>query len=278
MRPKTKMLTVEQWCDIPDNPRQRDTERHARKAIKYLATPSSSHYIVHAAMLPDGTLYKLDGHTRALLWDRGDIPQPTGTLLAVIHPVSSLDEVKRLYVQHDNPGAAENIVDRISGAYRELGWNPTSNIVRNGPVASAMRLLSPGVDIYKAIAEWLPELQFVDALEPPKATCPAPYLAAILATRRVYGDRCITFWEAYKHNQGNCIKGRRDGVEALRCSWEARTTSGTNTGMNNYMSMAGQAVACCEAYMNGSTYANRVQGKNWNRFARDARDRQPRLI
>ena len=69
----TIRMSVDEWIKVKANPRQRDTEKHAAKA-KHLLTPSPDHAHVSAARLPNETLVKLDGHTRALLWKRGTVP------------------------------------------------------------------------------------------------------------------------------------------------------------------------------------------------------------
>lgn len=62
-------MSLHQWLQVPDNPRQRDTIRHATKAAKdHLSEPSLTHLEVSAAELPNGELLKLDGHTRSYLW------------------------------------------------------------------------------------------------------------------------------------------------------------------------------------------------------------------
>lgn len=71
-----KKMLVEDWIAVDANPIQRDTERHAAKA-KHLRVFHPTHSVVSAAELPSGKLIKLDGHTRALMWRRKEIPAPT---------------------------------------------------------------------------------------------------------------------------------------------------------------------------------------------------------
>ncbi len=47
---KVRSLSVQSFIELPDNPRQRDTEVHARKAVKqHLAESSPTHVMVSAA-------------------------------------------------------------------------------------------------------------------------------------------------------------------------------------------------------------------------------------
>ena len=85
-----KRMGVRQWVNVPDNPRQRDTVRHANKAKrKHLKEADEAHGIVFAAMLDGEITWKLDGHTRAYLWDTGELELPKGKLTVVCFNVSS---------------------------------------------------------------------------------------------------------------------------------------------------------------------------------------------
>ena len=68
-------MKIEEWIHVPDNPVQRNTEEHARRA-RHLFNPSPTHAVAAMAELPDGQRFKLDGHTRAYLWARGDVAPP----------------------------------------------------------------------------------------------------------------------------------------------------------------------------------------------------------
>src|SRR5260370_461566 len=66
-RPQNIELTVAEWLEIPDNPRQRDTERHLQRA-KHLMTPAPTHRrVAMAQATTDDRRWKLDGHTRAII-------------------------------------------------------------------------------------------------------------------------------------------------------------------------------------------------------------------
>ena len=74
--PQQQQISVDQWGKFLDNPRQRDTERHAKAAAqKHLKEYNQVHAQVAAGVLPDGTIYKLDGHTRSVQ-TLGQPPRP----------------------------------------------------------------------------------------------------------------------------------------------------------------------------------------------------------
>ena len=89
-----RTMLPEEWFTVPDCPIQRDTKRHADKASKsHLKQQSSAQWIVHMATLPDGRCFKVDGHTRSLLWEEGRLPVPE-FLHVMVHPCQSLPEFR----------------------------------------------------------------------------------------------------------------------------------------------------------------------------------------
>src|SRR5882672_12509291 len=93
------------WAAIPDNPRQRDTVAHARRAAQTnLKEPHPTHLKVHMARLADGRCYKLDGHTRSYLWEIGKLEAPQAVQVQV-WDVADLDAAKELYNTFDSTAA-----------------------------------------------------------------------------------------------------------------------------------------------------------------------------
>lgn len=121
-------MTVEEWIEVPDNPRQRDTIRRAKRARrKHLSEYNEMHCRVIAAMM-DGELFcKIDGHTRAYLWEHGMLDRPpNGKVIAQLFSVSSIDEAKRLYTQTDSVEAVKQVRDVLEGFANEIGLELTS--------------------------------------------------------------------------------------------------------------------------------------------------------
>ena len=137
---KTLSMKVHEWIAVEDNPIQRDTERHAAKA-KHLLTPLPTHYFVFAAELPGGTLIKLDGHTRALMWKRGDIPYPLdGKVTVGIVPVKTRAEAEVMYKTFDSKDALETMRDKVSGAFNRFGFEPKSALMQQGNIVQGLRI------------------------------------------------------------------------------------------------------------------------------------------
>jgi hypothetical protein len=164
---RIKEMTVAKWIAVKDNPIQRDTERHAARA-KHLLNPKDTHAAVSAAELPDGTLIKLDGHTRALLWARNQVTPPAAVTVT-IYPVKNLAGAEDLYKTFDAKEAMETMADKITGGYHRAGFKPESTYLSSAQITNALRIAWRGlhatsvddvvkVEVYDIIEEFLPEL------------------------------------------------------------------------------------------------------------------------
>lgn len=267
-------MTPEEWANIPDNPRQRDTERHLRRS-SHLLNPSPTHAHVIMAFCPTtNQSWKLDGHTRSLLWSKTpDIAPPK--LFVTVYDVANSNEAMRLYTHFDNSKAAETPVDRIAGAYRALNWQPTSAFLALGSISHGLAL-AEGIyrgqpyeiktnkdeqvnSIYTIVENWLPELKAIDTANPSYKNFNSQILcAALLTIRRRSPDKALRFWELYIQDQGLKLENEMDGVEALTRLFQASRTSKRKTSRHN-LSLVQRAVSCFESWHTGRTYS---KGKN----------------
>ena len=254
---ESKEMSVSEWITVPDNPRQRDTERHLRKA-KHLLTPQPTHSRVSMAMDPKGNRWKLDGHTRSLAWQRQMVTPPT-VLLVDIYKVRDKDAAANLYKLFDNKDAVETAADQVTGAYRETGFIPVSKLLSRNVLANAVRFadgLARGnrratapseADVYTIIASWLDELKKLDAMHVKPQRFPGPIVTASLMTFRKHGDSAREFWRLYSEDAGEKISGGMDPVEALsRFMLENRVVGGP-------IEMVGKALAAFEAWREAKT-------------------------
>jgi hypothetical protein len=252
---KNESMTLDQWKVIPDNPIQRDTEAHAKKALRtHLSLPSKSHARVAAARLPNGSLVKLDGHTRCLLWVTGAL-SPPASIECDVYDVANMAEAIELYKEFDNPGAAEGAMDRLTGAYRLNEMRPLSRLLRSGGITTALGLLNrKPTAIYESVRDWKPELEQLDSLGASSRALPAPIIAAALLSLRVRGPKALNFWRLLVDGGGTRIDGRSDGVDALArllADWRARgQLAGTRLLRNDQMC---KSMSCCESWLFGRT-------------------------
>lgn len=236
-----KKMLVEDWIKVQDNPIQRDTEKHAAKA-KHLHTAKPTHYFVTAGELPNGTLIKLDGHTRALLWKRKEIPVPMQVNVAII-PIKSKEEAEELYKTLDSKDAVENQRDKVFGAFRNHDFQPQSGMLQSGSLTQALRIaysvlkggviverggikggmtLAGGVtrkealaaDVYEMIDEFSPELHTLDGFGLRQNFVGAGVVAACLLSYRKYGNKVTPYWTGVFGNAGNKHGREMDMIQA----------------------------------------------------------------
>lgn len=230
----TRRMTVKDWIAVQDNPIQRDTERHAAKA-KHLMVPLPTHAFVFACELPNGKLVKLDGHTRALLWSRGQVPHPGHVDIGIV-PAKDLAHAEELYKTFDSRDALETMRDKVSGAFHRFGFEPQSGMLQAGNITNALRIAysvflgaaaSAGnageknkkgasrTDIYVMINEFSPELFALDGLGLGTGQMSTGVVAAFLLSFRRYGHKVTPFWVSVIGNKGSKIDGEMDAIQAV---------------------------------------------------------------
>lgn len=255
-------MTPEEWERIADNPRQRDTELHAKKAIKYLTEPKPPHIEVKMGQLPDGTKWKLDGHTRCYLWQSKTIPLPD-TLDVAVYYLENMKEVIEAYGWFDNANAAEKGPDVVQGAFRANGLHPQTHMLRVGRINTALRRLfrmvydfdeTTGFDfIYEAIHFFRDEIVLLDELRPTGTLFPPGIVMGVLITMKRDRMSAIEFWKLYAAERGTKEGGVMDAVQAL--SEAVTREKGFARGTRDVTSeLFGKSIATFLAYQQGLTY------------------------
>jgi hypothetical protein len=217
-------MTPAEWFEVPDNPRQRDTVLHAKKAVRYLAEPKPPHLEVKMAWLLDGTKIKLDGHTRAHLWRNGLIPVPD-RIEVTIYQLASRQEAIDAYAWFDNAAAAERGTDVVQGAFRANGLKPQSHMLRAGrintPLQRLYRYVTESSDqwgydaVEEAVRFFAREIMLFDALSPTAKLFPAGLVMGALISLRRDRDDAVAFWTEYAGERGTKADGSMDAVQAL---------------------------------------------------------------
>ena len=247
--PTMTQMPVSSWIAVADNPRQRDTETRAAKA-KHLFKPTQSHTVVLAARLPDGTLIKLDGHTRAFLWQTEKVPRPLAVNV-VLYDVATLDEAKELYTHFDSDKAVERGAEKISGALRERDITPLSGLLKSGRISQALRVARMGLgfgrdtSVYKTTELMDSPLRLLDSLMLGKATLSTGMVAAVLITLHKHGSAALPFWRAMIAGAGSKIDGEMDGIQA---AYELQLWARGKYGESNNLAVCERAVAAYQKW------------------------------
>ena len=258
-------MSIEEWIKIKGCPIQRNTERHAKRARdKHLKTSSITHQRVSAAQLPNKTLYKIDGHTRALLWEDGSLTPDFKTVKVDVYMVKNLSEINELYKHFDSAYATESSLDKLHGAYRLYDFKPESPLLQNGGINTAVsmcykqRLTS--VNVYDAIDPFIPAMKIIDNCMFSVSRFPAGLISAMLLTIFRHGEDAIEFWKKYYNDEGVKYNKERDGVQALNDTiLSIRAKGKLSSNRVNIIDICGKAISCFYAYKDGKTYTGSVK-------------------
>ena len=260
-------MSVEDWINVPDNPVQRDTARRARKA-KHLHVLDPVHQEVRMARLPDASCIKLDGHTRALLWNGGLAheniqPKRPEYVVATVYECQTREDAKRLYDKFNSRASVKTWQDEVQGAHRELDLHFESSLLRAGRYGMAVRSLyellyrvayqTTPTFTRRCVEEFAPELRFLDRCVPSKADFPVAVTMAALATIRDSGSPAVEFWDRYAKDAGYKGDGERDPVQALR---ETVQTAREQKRLSKqfYLELMGPAAAAVAMDQRGGIY------------------------
>jgi len=287
--PATVRLTLAEWHGVPANPRQRNTERRARRA-RHLRRFRPEHAVVHMALLPDGSTVKIDGHTRDWLWWLGETEGlPDGLLLIChVYPCGSLQDAARCYEAHDNRAALETTTDQVHGATRELGLAFNSPLLASEQFAFGMRLahklllrqLAAGASVYDLVARWQAELLLLDRCRPGRTRFAGGILAGALLSFRRYGDAALDFWVGYAAGEGNKLGDEIDPIFALAQRLASLKQRRRQVGEGNALYLVRCVLPAFERYRAGGVYSFAAGGirpigdralEDWLASCREAR-------
>lgn len=270
---QTILMTPQEWSGVSDNPKQRDTEARARKALKaHLKQAAAPHANVAAAILTDGTMYKLDGHTRCYLWSSGELDAPAHVRVDV-YPATSVVEVMQLYDMFDNPSAVESASDRVSGAFRYHKIKPVSSLLKYGGITSALGVIEgkAKIDAVEAVGKWREELILLDEAMLNKERMPSALIAAALVGVSLHGVETLEFWKLFCADEGKRSGGASDGVDALSRLIGRRRAEKTLSNQNHAFDVAGKCYSALKGWMDGRLFTSGIKGHDFSVLTAKAR-------
>lgn len=281
----TKKLMVDDWIAVEDNPIQRDTEKHAAKA-RHLHVFKPTHSVVHAAELPSGKLIKLDGHTRALMWRRKEIPAPT-QVVVVVYPVKDRSEAEQLYKDFDSKDALETTRHKVEGAYNKHNFDPQSALLQTGNIVQGLRMAygvllggsvktaaaggaaergplgkdrrsekqvaTSSVEVYSLINEFSYELHALDGFGLRQGQITSGVIGAFVVSFRKHGHKVTPFWTGVFGDGGSRTKGQMDGIQAVH---ELLLGSKGKSGRMHIADTAARCLNAVEKWLNDEWMAS----------------------
>lgn len=260
-------MSVENFISIPDNPRQRDTVRHAKKAMKgHLRFPSETQSVVAIACINGMPVCKLDGHTRAYLWENGELEVVNQTLTVQAYEVSSMAEACELYTHFDSTAAVEGSVDKLSGACKQSGLTLTSGLLSDHAFNTALKVAhnlgasSSSVSEYTIVQLWKPGIAEVDSWGLPKTKFKGSGLVSLMfilaASPSVDASVAREFFTKFSNGEGTKSNGRKDGVQALEEHMMERRAKNLMTGYENILDMVNKGYSCFSAWSKNKMIIN----------------------
>lgn len=146
---------------------QRDHVKRAPKS-KYLHGKLWGMQLVFQAIRrANGKIELIDGYTRCECLARGLSTIGVGeSIVLQVHEADSVDEIKGLYDQCDNPNASKKAPDRLDEGLRLTDSLGTfvSSIMGRGPRASAVKVASGGRNVREAVEMMIDGMKYVDKL------------------------------------------------------------------------------------------------------------------
>lgn len=261
-------MTVAEWISVPDNPIQRNTAARAARA-DHLKIFEPLHAEVSMAVLPDGSRFKLDGHTRAHKWASGEVRNLPHIVEVKVYACRSLNAVMRLYGRYDSKLAVDTVTDQVFGAVRRAEITFRSPMMRAGKFSNAVKQLygeifSHDSSIWaepsamaEAISLFRDELVLLDSVDPGPKRLTAGLVQAALATFMHDGENALPFWRAVALDQGQKGTERMDAVYALSAAVASEQAKRSRDAHTNLFR---KAIAAYLTWRAGKFYA---AGPRW---------------
>jgi len=251
-------MSVDEWIDVEDNDIQRDTVKHSRKAVKYhLKELKLTHLKCAMAITKKGERIKLDAHTRSYMWEHNLLERPDKLFVDVYH-VKDRAETRELYKHFDSSMSLESVNDKLAGAFKHLGIDPQSKLLKNGGVTTAVKAIGTRkiawnfLDMVDVIKPFKKELILIDAENFSAMGFPAPALAAMIITVKMHGKPALIFWDSFVRDEGTKTAKSKDGIycasEILRVARENGLLSGGSASANRIL--VPKLVWCFEKWLN----------------------------
>ena len=251
---ETVVMSFKDWSEMQENPIQRDTERHAAKALKnHLKKDSITHLRVSAAVTETGEMYKLDGHTRTYLWVNGLLSAPKYVYVDM-YRVNGLHEVMELYKQFDNSAAAEDSFDKLSGSVNLHGYVLQSHLLKKSGLTTALQIVTGRVknfDIYKAVDMYIEEIKAIDAMMLSANLLNSGIIAAMILVCKIYGRESLDFFRKVANDEGIKTLETKDAVQCLREAILKARKEKKNSGRDNVVAICEKALSSHDKWING---------------------------
>lgn len=278
---ETLIMTPDEWAQVPENPKQRDTVKHAIYAEQnHLKSYTPAQNVVYMGITKDGERFKVNGHTRCLLWAEGRLEKPP-FLIVIVYRCVSEEIVTKIYDTHDSSEAAQSTSDKLFSACHLEDLKFTSPLMRRMRFTKPVRLCEllwssrgqvdvawrrgKGEPIENILEPWARSLAALDSLNVKKDKMfPAFVIAAFMMSYRAYGQKVMPFWSKYRDGRGV----RTDRPTTSDCVYVLDDMVKTTKLSREIVVNVRRVISIVEKHLKGQVYVGKIQvyPVDWNEF------------
>lgn len=227
---KSIYMTPADWIKIAPNPIQKPN-RAARRRNDHLRTFNETHARVYMAQYPNGKRCKLDGHSRAYVWENGLSDLVPDKIQVFIVPVRNDAEAEKYFRFFDSREAGKNASDNVHGALKhhhiptQSALFQSSNGIAtplgyafeifNAATSSTTHVATSKATVYDHVAAFKEQLAALDDLADRCGIVKPPMIAAFVLAHMKHGDKITPFFERVIKKSGVKIGKKMDPVFAV---------------------------------------------------------------
>lgn len=205
------------------------------ETVRHLRELKPEHCEVAMAITKSGQLYKIDGHTRALMWKNGRLERPDNLLVRVFSALDK-EEVKRIYDSFDSARAAKGGLDQVQSGMAEHNIVLQTPWLQKGQFPSILNLAAKSLGMGKLkliekVGAFKKELELFDSLTPTKSKFVVGIAAGTLIALRKHGAAALPFFENYEAGAGVFHHGKFDPVYGLKATLKEQRDAGNMGGI-----------------------------------------------
>lgn len=260
---QTFEVSFNEFDVLEENPKQRLTK--IRFEDKHLRVFKPAHLMVSAAVLPDGRIFKVDGHTRCLAANKGVASHLKAmTLKMELYSVDSIEEVKRLYDTFDSRASVKTVQHSLQSAFKDQGLKLITPWIENGMIASSLTAayrhfarvngLSMNATKDQQVDAFKDAIILFDAIEPKQKKFVIGLGAGALLAFIKHGSIAADFFSDLNTSGGSEDGFERDAARMLVEYINEQRQRGLMTGDSNNQNHIGMTLACFKRSLSGRRF------------------------
>lgn len=255
-------MSVADWIRVPRNPIQK-ANRASRRRNDHLRTFNDTHARVYMAQYPNGKRCKLDGHSRAHVWEHGLSDYVPSRVQVFIVPVKNDAEAEKYFRYFDSSEAGKNASDNVHGALKHHRVPTNSALFQNSrgiatPLGYAFEIFNSATSstthvatskatVYDHVGAFKSQLVALDGLADRCGAIVPPMIAAFTLAHMKHGDKIVNFFERVCRKDGVKVGKKMDAV----CAVETLLAERRGKAREEHLECVAQILGALDTYMLG---------------------------